>query len=335
VNIPDAQAGWLPYALRAGRRLLGSWRPDVIYASAPPFTGLLVASRLAGLYGIPWVAELRDRWVDDSFVQRPGWRRRLDGWLERRVVGSARALVTVSDEWAELFRCKLGVPTLTVLNGFDPADFPAVPAPPAPDGPLTIIHAGTIYPGHRDPSPLFRAARSLDVGRDCLNMLFLGASAEQIMPLAQRAGVADLVQTRPRIPYRDSIAALCRADVLLLLQWDSPTELGNIPAKLFEYLAARRPILGLGPTDGIPARIIRTRGAGRFPRHPDEIGDALRHWLAAKRTGGIAALPEAVCQGFAREEQFRQLIPMLTGLIAAPARASMDVRRQPLGPMAS
>jgi hypothetical protein len=116
----------------------------------------------------------------------------------------------------------------------------------------------------------------------------------------------------PSVPYRDSVALQKTADVLLLLQWNHPKEQGNVPAKLFEYLAAMRPILGLGLSDGVPARIIRERAAGLFANEPEAILGQLRRWLAEKRANGvIAALPPESRRGFSRAEQFDRLIDFL------------------------
>lgn len=330
VTIPDRQAGWLPHALAAGRALIADWHPDLVYASAPPFTGLLVAARLARRAGVPWIAELRDRWVDDSFVPRPPWRRRLDGWIERRTLGAAAALVTVSDVWAAELAAKHDRPVATIANGFDPADFPDGLARPAGTGPLVILHAGTIYPGHRDPTPLFQAVRHLGLRTGELVIRFLGATPAEVMPLAAATGVAPLVEAIPRVSYRESVAALCQADILLLLQHDSPSERGNVPAKLFEYLAARRPVLGLGPRDGIPARLLAARGAGQVCSTVEAIVPVLHHWLRARQRGGIPDLPPSVVAGLTRAEQFARLLPLMQAIRPVPAPAARPSPR-PLG----
>ena len=81
----------------------------------------------------------------------------------------------------------------------------------------------------------------------------------------------------------------CEADVLLLLQWNSPSEAGNIPGKLFEYLGARRPILVLGYDNGEMARIVRDRKAGFVSNDPAEIAKQLAAWAAEKRQTGVRA----------------------------------------------
>ena len=114
------RVGWLPYAWGAGRRLLGGWRPDLVYASSPP-TCLVVGKLLAAHCDVPWIAEFRDRWSDDPYYPKPSWRQALEARLERRIVGSAQAIVTVSQPWAERYAGAYG--PLRGAQRFDPEDY--------------------------------------------------------------------------------------------------------------------------------------------------------------------------------------------------------------------
>jgi hypothetical protein len=102
------------------------------------------------------------------------------------------------------------------------------------------------------------------------------------------------------------------------MQWNNPADDGNVPGKFFEYLAARRPILGLGPLAGIPARLVREREAGLFANDPEDIAQQLRLWVEYKRRfSQIADLPASVCAGLARDDQFAILEPFLCRVHAA------------------
>ncbi len=323
LNWPDAWIGWLPFALSAARKILKSWTPDMVYASSPPATSLALGHLLARRYGVPWVAEFRDRWADDPYYPPPEWRQKLEHRLERRMVASAAALVTVSEPWAAMYREKYGKPTEVVYNGFDPEDFEEDcengPAPTPDDPPaLRIVYTGGIYPGRRDPTPLFRALQRLGPEGEAIRVEFFGPATDLVVPLARLCGVAHLVATQPPVSHADAVAAQQGADVLLLLQWDDPKEQGNIPAKLFEYLAARRPILSLGLADGVPAAIIGERGAGLASNDAAEIAGRLEAWLAEKKSAGrLAPLPEAVRAGFSRDEQFGRLQAFLERVLAS------------------
>ncbi len=316
---PDRYIGWVPPAVRAGRRLIAAWRPDLIYASGPPFSVCLAADLLARRTGTPWVAELRDRWVDDPYFGRPAWRYAVESRLERRILDGAAAIDTVSEPWAAFYRTRYGKPTETIYNGYDPADFARLaPPPPVADGCLRILHAGTIYAGFRDPTPLFQAIAAAGLGAEQVKVIFYGTEDRFVRPLARAAGVEAVVEVHGAVSYERSLALQRAADVLLLLQWNNPRQQGNIPAKVFEYFAARRPILGIGFEDGVPARWIRERGAGLYSSDPAVIADQLGRWIAARReTGAVAALPESARAGLARDAQYAKLEAFL-GRVVPP-----------------
>jgi hypothetical protein len=304
-NVPDPQIGWYPFALGAGLRLLGGWKPDVVFASAPPFTALMIGRRLARQAGVPWIAEYRDRFLEDPYSHRSWFARRRDAWLENHWLRGVAGLVTVSEPWAEEYRARLGLPVATVFNGFDPDDFPAeYPRRATDPAVLRIVYTGVLYTDRRDPSPLFAALARMPE-RDAVRVEFYGADPASLRAMAERHGVVDHVGINGRVPYVESIDVQMNADVLLLLQWNDPLERGNVPGKLFEYLGARRPVLGLGVEDGVPARILRERDAGVVVNDPAAIARHLRAWIAEKRDKGcIPLLPMAARDGLARDEQY-------------------------------
>lgn len=302
VHFPDKRIGWFGPALAAGRGLLARWRPDLIIASAPPYTGLIVAARLSRESGIPWIADIRDPWANNPYGTEPGWRLWCDRVLERLTLRSAAAIVTVSPPFSAALRQRYGKPTGTFLNGYSPEDVVA-PPPRPPSDVLSIVYTGTIYAGFRDPSALFAAMALLGERRGRVEAVFYGPAADEIRPLAERHGVGDRVSVRPGVPYRQALERQAAADVLLLLQHNHVTDAGNIPAKLFEYLGARRPVLLLGYEAGIIAGMIRERQAGFVCNDPAAIAVRLGQWLD-DLPQGIAALPPAVLHGLSRTEQF-------------------------------
>ena len=244
VNIPDQFIGWIPPGCAAGHRQLSNWKADLIFASGPPFTTLIIGSLLARWFRIPWVAEFRDRWWDDPYYPPPWWRQRLDKRLESRVLRNVAGVVTVSEPWAETYRRRYGKPTIVVYNGYDPRDYTIeADAEAAGINGLTIAYTGAIYPGRRDPSALFEALPMMDGGNGWCRVEFYGTNPDHVFPLADKFGVRDLVYVYPRVPRKESLAIQRRSDILLFMQWNDPKEQGNVPGKLFDYLAARRPIL--------------------------------------------------------------------------------------------
>lgn len=317
-NWPDSRVGWLPFALWAGRRMLSYWRPDVVFVSGPPFTTLLVGYGLSRLYRLPLVVEFRDRWADDPYYPPPNWRLRIDRFAERAIVRRAVALTTVSEPWAVVYREKFNKPVAVIHNGFDEAVACHTSSPGhRGESVLRIVYTGGIYPGRRDPSPLFAALRELGDQRAQVRVEFFGTNPAHIWPLSEHYGVSECVTMHEAVDHDRAIHEQRHADVLLLMQWNDPKEQGNVPGKFFEYLGALRPILVLGLEDGVPATLVRKLNAGVYCGDTGTIIQALRNWLQMKRNDGeIPSLPETARRGFARVDQYAQLSDFLSGVIS-------------------
>lgn len=317
VWFPDAYAPWLRRATAVGYRLVRQWRPDIVLASSPPTSGLIVGRRIAKRCGAPWVADLRDLWTD-PYYPPPRWRLGLDYLLERAILRSAAGLTTVSPIWADILRHRYQQPVACILNGFVSEDFPECPTGPEPGDVVSILYTGNIYAGYRDPTPLFQAIGLLNPSeRRHVAVHFYGPneiSARGVLAAAAASGVADRVVLHDRVSYRASLSLQQSADVLLLLQWNHAKDAGNIPAKFFEYIGARRPILLIGYEHGNLAQMIRERGAGVVANDPAVIAAQLRRWIK-QRSEGIPSVPEAAREGMSRDDQFRNLERFLAPLI--------------------
>jgi len=319
--IPEPQVGWYPSAVAAGRELLRNWHPDAVYASALPFTAHIVAASLARRAGVPWVAEFRDHFAGNPYSNLPAWRAPIDRWLERRVVASAAACVTVSEPMAETLRSRHGKPAIAVLNGYDETVPEDEPEPSASDPRmLRIVYTGLIYPGRRDPSALFAAIGSLGALAERVQVTFYGQDLRGVIEAAERCRVGAHVTVCNAIPYRQSLDVQRRADVLLLLLWNDPREAGVFTGKLFEYVGAARPILAVGADRGVAADLIRSRELGVALADPGQIAAALRRWIAEKERIGMVASPPASARiGLSRQEQFERVDALLRNVVDGKA----------------
>jgi len=320
IHIPDMRSDWIKTAIPAGKRLIEKWRPDVIFASTPPYTCLIVASRLSRTFSIPWIADFRDLWADSPYYRDPVWRLLIDRVIERVNLRSASALVTISPHLAHDLERRHQKRVEVVFNGYAEEDFPEPPAEGNTSGPLTIRYTGGIYRGFREPSPLFAAIGLLENGlRRQIRVEFFGESDSSVGGLADSYGIADLIAMRPQVPYRSALGLQLQADVLLMLQWNDKREEGTMPAKLFEYLYARRPILYIGYEHGAAAELIKQRGAGLVSNSPERIRDQLQTWLAQKRSNSLTRLDVSVSRGLSRDEQFRKLEHVFANVLGRAA----------------
>ena len=314
--VPEPQAGWYFPAVAAGRKLCRSWHPEVIYASALPFTAHTVAARLSRDADAPWVGEFRDLFAGNPYSNLPRWRNPIDLAVERRVLASASALVTVSEPMAETLRTRHGKRTVVVLNGFDEyrvgpeREGGTAAAERTPR--VRILYTGVIYPGRRDPSALFAAIASLGPEREFVQVDFFGQDLRGVEQLAARYGVTAQVQVHAAIPYAAALAEQERSDVLLLLLWNDPREAGVYTGKLFEYVGAARPVLAIGSAVGVAPDLIRSRALGVVAASTEEVGTALRRWIAEKRQTGVVRRPAAsAAVGLSRREQFAIILKLL------------------------
>jgi glycosyltransferase involved in cell wall biosynthesis len=279
MHTPDRYIGWYPFARKACRQLIDEgWRPDVIYASATPYTALMVASSISKQYGIPWAGELRDLWTDNPYAHH----RALSRWLERRTLRTAAALVTVSEPLAEILRLKYNCPCHVIMNGYDAEDFAGLEAQSGgvEGRRLRIVYTGQLYAGRRDPTMLFQALELNPELKSRVQVEFYGRNLDWVMERAAEHGLHDVVQVHEPVSRRDAIEIQMQADVLLLLTWNDPRERGVLTGKLFEYIGARRPILVLGHIDGDAASLVCREKFGAASNDPAAISGFLAALLS-------------------------------------------------------
>jgi glycosyltransferase involved in cell wall biosynthesis len=169
-----------------------------------------------------------------------------------------------------------------VPNGCDPAEFDALGEIPAAERDLfVLLHAGSLYGGRRTPLPLLRAvARAIERGivdRDRFRVRFLGASESErarIPAECRDLGLDTVVEFLPRVPREQSLRAMMSASALLLLQ---PGHAVSVPGKVYEYLAAGRPILAIAEQGEI-SELIQRAGVGVSVASDNE--EAIVHGLA-------------------------------------------------------
>ena len=319
VSFPDDQIGWVPFAYKEASQLLEKWKPHVICASAMPFTSLLIAYKLSSRYSIPWVADMRDLWVDNHNYKYSGWRRIVEEKVERRILSSAAGLVTVSEPLADVLRKKYGRSVSIVLNGFDHNDYPSDDEMTSPGRTLNMIYTGIIYEGKQDIAPLFQSLAKMG-SRDSFRVKLYGRYLQHVRRLAAQYDIQSIVQVNESIPYKEALRAQRQADVLLLLLWNDPREKGIYTGKLFEYIGAGRPILAIGPSDNVAADLIWERNIGVVFQDPADISEQLHKWIVQKQVNGaIPSVPLGAGVGLSREDQTRQLERVLLGIVTGKA----------------
>jgi len=302
---PDRWMTWQYDAIRAGLRLIGAWRPDVIWSTYPIATAHVIGHALHQRSGLPWIADFRDPMAQEGYPADPlVWQSFKN--IEEAALLNARWSVFTTPGAARVYgeRYPSAVPRIKVVeNGYDEESFAGLGPPnggvrePLNPGAVTLLHSGIVYPSERDPTQFFAALRQLCdrgvVQPSTLKVRFRAAAHEPMLEaLAQQHGIEKLVELLPPIDYHAALDEMLRADALLVLQASNCNE--QIPAKIYEYLRARRPLVALTDPIGDTAGVVRDAGLDTIAPldSADRIADLLERFLSDMKTGR-ARLPSA------------------------------------------
>jgi glycosyltransferase involved in cell wall biosynthesis len=229
--------------------------------------------------------------------------------LEFRVLRNAGGLVVTTEEAAEIIRARYRKPVATVMNGYDVDEVKERARRPTSEG-LRIVHTGTLMHELRDPTPLFRAMKGLRAQGHRVVVDFFGRDSAVALKAAKRIGVGDSVSVQGPVSHEEALELQRDADVLLLLQWSGDRI--ACPQKIFEYVAARRPILSVGPDDGPVARLLHEFGMGVVARNPDDIARELLRLLQLKReTGRVPDVSPKPPRELSCSWQVERIVPLL------------------------
>lgn len=320
---PDRWMSWRYDAVRRGMHLVRAHRPHAIWSTYPIATAHLIGSAIAHRSGLPWIADFRDPMAQEGYPADPRTRASFIR-IETEAAKSAALLIFSTPgalrEYQRRYPAAAGRMKL-VENGYDEASFAEVERSPDRGNPLnpgrvTLLHSGIVYPEERDPEPLFKAVRSLiDAGTLASGSLRLRFRAPVhdalLLGLAARYGIEEVVEVLPSLPYREALNEMLRAEALLIMQSNGCND--QIPAKLYEYFRAGRPIVCLADDASDTALACKTVGIGAIAalEDPDAIATCLVSSIETLRRGdAVRAEPLAVSNS-SREARCREFASLL------------------------
>jgi hypothetical protein len=280
IAYPDPEKGWYKYAIKAGSEILNNEHIDAMISSFSPGTSHLIAKELKIRHKIPWVADFRDPWSQNYYYLYGPIRKFFDRRLELKTLLPADALVTVSPLWAEkLSVLHRGKKTYAITNGFDPAQMNTKRL--GLTSKFTITYTGSIWIGGQDPSKLFAALRDLisdgTMDPNDVEVRFYGHERDWLPGEIRKYGLSAIVRYYGMVPREISFEKQRESQLLLLLNWEDQRERGWYPLKLFEYLAAQRPILSIGGSgDDVVKKLLDETNAGIYAPSVKDIKSILK-----------------------------------------------------------
>lgn len=272
--IPDARCLWIRPSARFLKNYLKEHPVDVIVSTGPPHSVHLIARSVARATGIPWVADFRDPWTkmywfrDMAFTKRSLRRHRQ---LEKQVLDDATVVLSVTPYVQKDFEAMTHTPVAMITNGFDESDY--ADAEDTRDEYFNITHTG-VLPVDGNPDVLWKV-----LGKLCktnaelskvLRIRLVGNTDASVLQQIQDCGLgANLVDLGYQA-HKVAVEEQKNACLLILPVRKQPESKAILSGKLFEYLAARRRILGFGDPDGAMAEVLNRTGAGAMAGWDDE-----------------------------------------------------------------
>jgi glycosyltransferase involved in cell wall biosynthesis len=263
--LPDRWVSWVPAGCVVGWRMIRRYRPAVLWSSYPIASAHLLGLLLHRSSGIPWVADFRDSMTEADYPRdKRQWR--VYRWLERQVVQHCQRAVFTTEGarrlYAERYPTVPAERWVVIANGYDERPFADhTEAAPAAHSGIRLLHSGILYPQERDPRAFFEALALLKQAGDLPPLqVILRATGHDDW---HRQAIADygldgIVSLQPAIGYTAALAEMASVDGLLIFQASNCNH--QIPAKLYEYLRAQRPILAFTDADGDTAQLMRQAG---------------------------------------------------------------------------
>jgi len=330
---PDRWVSWWFGAVPAGMRLLRRYDVDAVWSTYPIATAHMIASSIARASGRPWIADFRDPMAQDGYPADP------KTWRKFRAIEDATiphaTLNTFTSPGAirfyrERFPAVPGEKFALVENGYDEEIFREVeaegrPTPSPANGRAVLLHSGVVYPSERNPEFFFAALRKLLDARRIREgefLLVFRATGHDsfVRGLVERHRLEGVVELHPGIPYRDALREMLAADGLIVIQLPNCND--QVPAKLYEYVRARRPVFGLTDPAGDTAMTMRRHGLDSIahPQSVEAIAAAFPDFLEGVRNARAAVPTPDSARRASRAARAEELAAMLDRAVSAQPR---------------
>ena len=313
--IPDARAFWVKPSVKFLSAYLKENPVDAMFTCGPPHTNTRIGTLLKQKLGIPFLADFQDPWTQVDYFKQlnlTSWGLKKHQLQEQEAFQAADAITIVSEFWKKDLESIGGRNISVQYWGYDPDDFNNIN--PSIDKKFTLSHLG-IMGYDRNPTVLFKVIKELidEVAgfESDFELKLAGQIDFSVKEQYQKLGIENNVNFIGSVDRATALQLTCNSNVLLLLLNQQDNAKGRVPGKFFEYLAARRPIMVLGASDGDVALIVdKTQSGAAFDYDNHTAIKEMLLNLYAKFKKGILAQPLT-----GNIEAYSH--PVLTGKVAA------------------
>jgi len=289
--IPDARKFWVKPSVTFLKEVLEKEQIDTIITTGPPHSVHLIGYYLKMSKSLNWIADFRDPWTSIGYHKKlklSSYAERKHKKLESKVLNFADKIVVTSKTTKKEFEQITDQPISVITNGFDGQRKTNGNL----DKKFTISHIGSMLTG-RNPVNLWRVLSELmeqnNGFKNAIRLKFIGVVSDDVLESLADFGLKEVCEVIDYVSHEDALKYQEASQVLLLAEIDSNETKGIIPGKLFEYMAAQRPILGVGPKNWEVGDIIAETNAGCIFEYSDEIAlkNVLLNWFEQFQKGEL------------------------------------------------
>lgn len=310
--IPDARVLWVRPAVAYLKKVLRAENIDTVITTGPPHSMHLIGLQLKKDCGIRWIADFRDPWTSIGYHKKlklGTLAANKHKALEKEVLMSADKVLVTSRTTGKEFEALTGRPVIVITNGYEEKDYRTSAA--VPDSHFTISHIGSLLAG-RNPEALWQALGTLaqenQEFRKAFRLQLAGVISPEVLESIKDHGLEPFLEQLEYMPHSGVVNLQRQSQVLLLIEINSEETRGILPGKLFEYLAAKRPVLAIGPEGWEAGDIISETGAGVVYGYDsgEAILHLLRDWFERYEKGSLHVEPAGI-EKYSRRELTRKL----------------------------
>lgn len=322
ISIPDICVLWVFPAIVKAKKIIQNDNINLIYTTSPHHSTHLIGYILKKITGIPWVADFRDGWTENP-VFKPSYKIRasIEKYMERKVLESADKIICATEPVAGEFKSAHTfiehTKFIVITNGFDSDDFKNISTTKSTK--FTITYTGK-SDNLKTPNYFIKAVEQLaDEHKELkqeLQVFFVGGFPENSKHQIKELHIENIVRPVGYVPHHESVQYQLQTDVLLLILFEEEDGSAAYPGKLFEYIAAKKPILALTP-EGITADLIRSERVGKVvpPRDINAIKEAIHEMYLQYKQGTLELKNTKSYEMFDRKELTRQLAEVFDEVI--------------------
>lgn len=311
--IPDARVGWVKPSVKFLSKYISENAVDVVITTGPPHSLHLIGMQLQKELNVKWIADFRDPWTTIHYHKSL----RLNKSSERKhkafealVLKSADIITVTSPTTKKEFEMITETPIEVVTNGYEISeeiDFEK-------DSSFSISHIGSLL-SERNPEVLWEVLSEIckenTSFKNDLQLKFAGAISEDVKKSLKNFELISNCRFLGYVSHSEALKLQLKSQVLLLVEINSNDTRAIIPGKLFEYLAAKRPIIALGPKESDIEGIITETKAGKFFSYwDDELKAEILQLYAAFKSGNLKIASKGI-EKYSRRELTKQMASLI------------------------